>query len=63
MMCLPMDAHAVSLFILKSQQLSAGEDFKSLSETPPRKQKGLFSDEEDSEVSNSSIIPFRNFMI
>lgn len=40
----------MSLFVLKSQP-SSGEDFKPLSETPPRKQRGLFSDEEDSEVS------------
>lgn len=47
------------LFVLKSQS-SSGEDFKPLSETPPRKQRGLFSDEEDSEVSTSLISPYRN---
>ncbi|XP_050754572.1 WASH complex subunit 2A-like isoform X1 [Gymnogyps californianus] len=35
-------------------QPSSGEDFKPLSETPPRKQRGLFSDEEDSEDLFSS---------
>lgn len=54
-----MGADAALLFVLKSQT-SSGEDFKTLSETPPRKQKSLFSDEEDSEVSPSSIIPYRN---
>ncbi|KAM6091381.1 WASH complex subunit 2C isoform 2-T2 [Theristicus caerulescens] len=38
----------------KKSQPSAGEDFKPLSETPPRKQRGLFSDEEDSEDLFSS---------
>ncbi|XP_069720234.1 WASH complex subunit 2C isoform X2 [Phaenicophaeus curvirostris] len=38
----------------KKSQLSSGEDFKPLSETPPRKQRGLFSDEEDSEDLFSS---------
>ncbi|KAM6266051.1 WASH complex subunit 2-like isoform 2-T2 [Porphyrio hochstetteri] len=33
----------------KKSQPSSGEDFKPLSEKPPRKQMGLFSDEEDSE--------------
>ncbi|KAL9847705.1 WASH complex subunit 2-like isoform 1-T2 [Geothlypis trichas] len=33
---------------------SSGEDFKPLSETPPRKQRGLFSDEEDAEDLFSS---------
>jgi len=54
-----MGADAVSLFVLKSQPPS-GEDFKPLSEMPPRKQRGLFSDEEDSEVSISLINPYRN---
>lgn len=54
-----MGADAVSLFVLKSQ-LSPGEDFKPLSEKPPRKQRGLFSDEEDSEVSISLINSYRN---
>lgn len=39
---------------LKSQP-SSGDDFKPSSETPQRKQRGLFSDEEDSEVSISEI--------
>ncbi|XP_054688405.1 WASH complex subunit 2-like isoform X1 [Grus americana] len=38
----------------KKSQLSPGEDFKPLSEKPPRKQRGLFSDEEDSEDLFSS---------
>ncbi|XP_068254079.1 WASH complex subunit 2C isoform X2 [Nyctibius grandis] len=38
----------------KKSQPSSGEDFKHLSETPPRKQRGLFSDEEDSEDLFSS---------
>ncbi|XP_074730930.1 WASH complex subunit 2C isoform X4 [Strix uralensis] len=38
----------------KKSQASAGEDFKPLSEKPPRKQRGLFSDEEDSEDLFSS---------
>ncbi|KFP50003.1 WASH complex subunit FAM21A, partial [Cathartes aura] len=38
----------------KKSQPSSGEDFKPLSETPPRKQRGLFSDEEDSEDLFSS---------
>ncbi|XP_053927768.1 WASH complex subunit 2C isoform X2 [Cuculus canorus] len=38
----------------KKSQLSSGDDFKLLSETPPRKQRGLFSDEEDSEDLFSS---------
>ncbi|XP_065494504.1 WASH complex subunit 2A-like isoform X2 [Caloenas nicobarica] len=38
----------------KKSQPSSGEDFKTLSETPPRKQKSLFSDEEDSEDLFSS---------
>ncbi|XP_035753178.1 WASH complex subunit 2C isoform X1 [Egretta garzetta] len=38
----------------KKSQLSSGEDFKPLSETPPRKQRSLFSDEEDSEDLFSS---------
>lgn len=42
----------VFLFVLKSQP-SSGDDFKPLSEAPQRKQRGLFSDEEDSEVSIS----------
>ncbi|KAM6330082.1 WASH complex subunit 2-like isoform 2-T2 [Podargus strigoides] len=33
----------------KKSQPSSGEDLKPLSETPPRKQRSLFSDEEDSE--------------
>ncbi|XP_055576135.1 WASH complex subunit 2 isoform X1 [Falco cherrug] len=38
----------------KKSRPSSGEDFKPLSETPPRKQRGLFSDEEDSEDLFSS---------
>ncbi|CAN8216372.1 unnamed protein product [Coccothraustes coccothraustes] len=38
----------------KKSQPSSGEDFKPLSETPPRKQRGLFSDEEDAEDLFSS---------
>ncbi|XP_010287617.1 PREDICTED: WASH complex subunit FAM21A-like [Phaethon lepturus] len=38
----------------KKSQPSSGEDFKPLPEMPPRKQKGLFSDEEDSEDLFSS---------
>ncbi|KAM9282389.1 WASH complex subunit 2-like isoform 3-T3 [Cariama cristata] len=38
----------------KKSQPPLGEDFKPLSETPPRKQRGLFSDEEDSEDLFSS---------
>ncbi|KFQ12570.1 WASH complex subunit FAM21A, partial [Leptosomus discolor] len=38
----------------KKSQPSSGEDFKPLSEIPPRKQRGLFSDEEDSEDLFSS---------
>lgn len=48
-----------SFFVLKSLP-SSGEDFKPLSETPPRKQRGLFSDEEDAEVSISWRNPYRN---
>ncbi|XP_042652353.1 WASH complex subunit 2 isoform X3 [Tyto alba] len=42
----------------KKSQPSSGEDFKPLSETLSRKQKGLFSDEEDSEdlFSSSKIV-------
>lgn len=54
-----MGADAVSLFVLKSQP-SSGDDFKPLSETSPIKQRGLFSDEEDSEVSNSLINLYRS---
>uniref|UniRef100_A0A8B9MWN3 FAM21/CAPZIP domain-containing protein n=1 Tax=Accipiter nisus TaxID=211598 RepID=A0A8B9MWN3_9AVES len=38
----------------KKSQPSSGEDFKPLPEMPPRKQRGLFSDEEDSEDLFSS---------
>ncbi|XP_058698101.1 WASH complex subunit 2-like isoform X2 [Poecile atricapillus] len=44
----------------KKSQPSSGEDFKPLSETPPRKQRGLFSDEEDSEDLFSSSIPVKS---
>lgn len=49
----------MSLFVLKSQP-SSGEDIKPLSEMPRRNQRGLFSDEEDSEVSISLINTYRN---
>uniref|UniRef100_A0A8D2QGU5 FAM21/CAPZIP domain-containing protein n=1 Tax=Zonotrichia albicollis TaxID=44394 RepID=A0A8D2QGU5_ZONAL len=42
------ESHRETIVEKKSQQ-SSGEDFKPLSETPPRKQRGLFSDEEDAE--------------
>ncbi|KAM6390312.1 WASH complex subunit 2C isoform 3-T4 [Pluvialis apricaria] len=38
----------------KKSRPSSGDDFKPLSETPPIKQRGLFSDEEDSEDLFSS---------
>ncbi|XP_009987911.1 PREDICTED: WASH complex subunit FAM21A-like [Tauraco erythrolophus] len=44
--------------MVKKSQPSSGEDFKPISETPPRKQRGLFSDEEDSEdlfTSNKTV--------
>ncbi|XP_056350632.1 LOW QUALITY PROTEIN: WASH complex subunit 2A-like [Oenanthe melanoleuca] len=44
----------------KKNQPSSGEDFKPLSETPPRKQRGLFSDEEDSEDLFSSSKPVKS---
>ncbi|KAM7047645.1 WASH complex subunit 2C isoform 2-T2 [Acridotheres tristis] len=44
----------------KKSQLSSDEDFKPLSETPPRKQKSLFSDEEDSEDLFSSSKPVKS---
>ncbi|XP_066047382.1 WASH complex subunit 2C isoform X2 [Chamaea fasciata] len=44
----------------KKSQPSSGEDFKPLSETPPRKQRGLFSDEEDSEDLFSSSKPVKS---
>uniref|UniRef100_A0A8C3QIE9 FAM21/CAPZIP domain-containing protein n=1 Tax=Cyanoderma ruficeps TaxID=181631 RepID=A0A8C3QIE9_9PASS len=44
----------------KKNQPSSAEDFKPLSETPPRKQKGLFSDEEDSEDLFSSSKPVKS---
>ncbi|XP_032550475.1 WASH complex subunit 2C-like isoform X6 [Chiroxiphia lanceolata] len=47
------EGHREAVMEKKSQQ-SSGEDFKPLSETPPRKQRGLFSDEEDSEDLFSS---------
>ncbi|XP_042674443.1 WASH complex subunit 2C-like isoform X4 [Centrocercus urophasianus] len=40
--------------IAKKSQPSSGDDFKPSSETPQRKQRGLFSDEEDSEDLFSS---------
>ncbi|XP_051656033.1 WASH complex subunit 2C-like isoform X6 [Manacus candei] len=47
------ESHRETVMEKKNQQ-SSGEDFKPLSETPPRKQRGLFSDEEDSEDLFSS---------
>ncbi|KAM4669011.1 WASH complex subunit 2-like isoform 3-T5 [Amazona ochrocephala] len=47
------ESHREAVMEKKSQQSSA-EDFKPLSGTPPRKQRGLFSDEEDSEDLFSS---------
>ncbi|XP_054133372.1 WASH complex subunit 2C-like isoform X2 [Melozone crissalis] len=47
------ESHREAIVEKKSQQ-SSGEDFKALSETPPRKQRGLFSDEEDAEDLFSS---------
>uniref|UniRef100_A0A8D2QHB3 FAM21/CAPZIP domain-containing protein n=1 Tax=Zonotrichia albicollis TaxID=44394 RepID=A0A8D2QHB3_ZONAL len=47
------ESHRETIVEKKSQQ-SSGEDFKPLSETPPRKQRGLFSDEEDAEDLFSS---------
>ncbi|XP_062462653.1 WASH complex subunit 2A-like isoform X2 [Pezoporus occidentalis] len=47
------ESHREAIMEKKSQP-SSGEDFKPLSETPPRKQRGLFSDEEDSEDLFSS---------
>ncbi|XP_031972712.1 WASH complex subunit 2-like isoform X1 [Corvus moneduloides] len=44
----------------KMSQPSSREDFKPLSETPPRKQRGLFSDEEDSEDLFSSSKPVKS---
>ncbi|XP_053840397.1 WASH complex subunit 2C isoform X3 [Vidua macroura] len=44
----------------KKSQPSSGEDFKPLSETPPRKQRGLFSDEEDVEDLFSSSKPVKS---
>ncbi|NXR86478.1 WASC2 protein, partial [Hypocryptadius cinnamomeus] len=41
-------------------QPSSGEDFKPLSEMPPRKQRGLFSDEEDAEDLFSSSKPVKS---
>lgn len=43
------------VFLVLKSQPSPGDDFKPSSETPQRKQRGLFSDEEDSEVSISEI--------
>ncbi|XP_059707488.1 WASH complex subunit 2-like isoform X2 [Haemorhous mexicanus] len=44
----------------KKSQPSSGENFKPLSETPPRKQRGLFSDEEDAEDLFSSSKPVKS---
>lgn len=58
-----MGADAVVFFFVLKSQPTSGEDFKPLSEMPPRKQRGLFSDEEDEEDSEVSISlrnPYRN---
>ncbi|XP_057885391.1 WASH complex subunit 2A-like isoform X2 [Melospiza georgiana] len=47
------ESHREAIVEKKSQQ-SSGEDFKPLSETPPKRQRGLFSDEEDAEDLFSS---------
>lgn len=53
------ESHREAMMEKKSQP-SSSEDFKSLSETPPRKQRGLFSDEEDSEDLFSSSKPVKS---
>ncbi|XP_064572365.1 WASH complex subunit 2A-like isoform X4 [Zonotrichia leucophrys gambelii] len=53
------ESHREAIVEKKSQQ-SSGEDFKPLSETPPRKQRGLFSDEEDAEDLFSSSKPVKS---
>ncbi|XP_062352820.1 WASH complex subunit 2A-like isoform X2 [Cinclus cinclus] len=53
------ESHRETIMEKKSQP-SSGEDFKPLSETPPRKQRGLFSDEEDSEDLFSSSKPVKS---
>ncbi|XP_018766376.3 WASH complex subunit 2 isoform X2 [Serinus canaria] len=53
------ESHRESIVGKKSQP-SSGEDFKPLSETPPRKQRGLFSDEEDAEDLFSSSKPVKS---
>ncbi|XP_066180007.1 WASH complex subunit 2A-like isoform X2 [Sylvia atricapilla] len=53
------ESHREAIMEKKSQP-SSGEDFKPLSETPPRKQRGLFSDEEDSEDLFSSSKPMKS---
>ncbi|XP_032921669.1 WASH complex subunit 2-like isoform X2 [Catharus ustulatus] len=53
------ESHREAIMEKKSQP-SSGEDFKPLSETPPRKQRGLFSDEEDSEDLFSSSKPVKS---
>ncbi|XP_041271335.1 WASH complex subunit 2A-like isoform X3 [Onychostruthus taczanowskii] len=54
-----MESHREAI-VEKKSQLSSGEDFKPLSETPPRKQRGLFSDEEDAEDLFSSSKPVKS---
>ncbi|KAF4794475.1 WASH complex subunit [Turdus rufiventris] len=53
------ESHREAIMEKKSQP-SSGEDFKPSSETPPRKQRGLFSDEEDSEDLFSSSKPVKS---
>ncbi|XP_068053636.1 WASH complex subunit 2C isoform X2 [Anomalospiza imberbis] len=53
------ESHREAIMEKKSQP-SSGEDFKPLSETPPRKQRGLFSDEEDAEDLFSSGKPVKS---
>ncbi|OWK58195.1 WASH complex subunit FAM21C [Lonchura striata] len=54
-----MESHREAIMEKKGQP-SSGEDFKPLSETPPRKQRGLFSDEEDTEDLFSSSKPVKS---
>ncbi|XP_068022239.1 WASH complex subunit 2A-like isoform X3 [Melanerpes formicivorus] len=48
------ESHKETIMEKKSQHASGSEDFKSFSVTPPSTQRGLFSDEEDSEDLFSS---------
>ncbi|XP_037996291.1 WASH complex subunit 2C isoform X2 [Motacilla alba alba] len=54
-----MESHREAI-VEKKNQPSSGEDLKPLSETPPRKQRGLFSDEEDAEDLFSSSKPVKS---